>query len=260
AGAVRTTRNESFEYPDTAQVVPRPGRGKGRREQPTPPAIVRTDSAFAENLAIGSLRAVWKQPGTAGLIDLRASRALLDATPVLVINRVMRRELAARVDVPLTRRLRLRGGAKAGSYDAIGESNTRTSRLGGVAASVTNAAEVAAIFQQIAFDHATTSGYFAPRVAQLAELATYTEVESDSGRLLILDAGAGGQRYAEFGSAVSRWTPVFRVLAELRLPIRPGSELRAALDTYNSQIASEAAAGTSWRYAAASLAVRIALR
>ncbi|HXG72042.1 MAG TPA: tetratricopeptide repeat protein, partial [Gemmatimonadaceae bacterium] len=47
AGAVRTTRNESFEYPDTAQVVPRPGRGKGRREQPTPPAIVRTDSAFA---------------------------------------------------------------------------------------------------------------------------------------------------------------------------------------------------------------------
>lgn len=260
AGAVRTTRNESFEYPDTAQVVPRTGRGKGRREQPAPPAIVRTDSAIAENLAIGSLRAVWKKPGTAGLVDLRASRVLLDATPVLVINRVMRRELAARVDVPLTRRFRVRGGARAGSYDAIGESNTRTSLLGGVATSVTDAAEVAAIFQQISFDHATTSGYFAPRVAQLAELATYTEIESDSGRLLILDAGAGGQRYAEFGSAVGQWKPVFRIMAELRLPIRPGTELRGALDSYNSQIASEAAAGTSWRYASASLSVRIALR
>lgn len=260
AGAVRTTRNESFEYPDTAQVVPRTGRGNRRGAQPSPPAIVRTDSAIAENLAIGSLRAVWKQPGSAGLVDLRASQALLDATPVLVINRVMRRELAARVDIPLTRRLRLRGGAKAGSYDAIGESNARTSLLGGVAAAVTDGAEVAAIFQQISFDHATTSGYFAPRVAQLAELATYMEMESDSGRLLILDAGAGGQRYAEFGSAISQWKPVFRVMAELRLPVRPGTELRGALDSYNSQIASEAAAGTSWRYASASLAVRIALR
>jgi Flp pilus assembly protein TadD len=260
AGAVHTTSNGSVSSPDTTGLGAGTGRGIGPGAQPPPGTVVRSNASAAHNLGIGSVRAVWKQPGTAALLDLRVSRALLDATPVLVNNRVMRNEIAARADVPLTRRVRLRGGARAGRYDAISESNTRLLLLGGVEASVTDAAAVAAIFQQIAFDHATTSGYFAPRVAQLAELATYAELESESGRLIVIDAGAGGQRFAEFGSRVGKWKPVFRVMTQLTVPLRPGSELRAGLDTYDSQLASEAAPASGWRYVSASLSLRFALR
>jgi tetratricopeptide (TPR) repeat protein len=259
AGAVHTTTNSGVSSPDTAGLVSGNARGIGPGAQPPPGTVVQTTST-THNLAIGSVRAVWKQPGTAALVDLRASRLLLDATPVLVINRVMRNEIAGRVDLPVTRRIRLRGGAKADRYDAIGETNTRTLLLGGVEASVTDAAAVAAIFQQIAFDHATTSGYFAPRVAQLAELATYAELESDSGRLIVIDAGAGGQRFAEFGSGLGKWKPEFRVMAQLNIPLRPGSELRVGVDSYDSQLASEAAPATGWRYASAWLSLRFALK
>jgi tetratricopeptide (TPR) repeat protein len=260
AGAVHTKGNTGSSSGDTAQSVSGNGRGTGLRTQPPPGTIVQTDAPIAENLAIGFVRAVWKQPGSAALVDLRVSRALLDATPVLVINRVMREEIAARVDLPVTRSFRLRGGARAGRYDAIGESNTRTLLLGGAEASVTDAAAVAANFQQIAFDHATTSGYFAPRLAQLAELATYAELESESGRLIVVDAGAGGQRFAEFGSGVGKWKPTFRVMSQLTIPFRPGSELRAGVESYDSQLASEAAPATGWRYASAWLSLRFALR
>jgi len=264
AGAVHIPRNTGVAVPDTTPLPGPPpsgpgrGRGRGRAADPPPGTIV--DAPVAKNSPIGVIRAVWKQPGTAALLDVRASRILLDATPVLVINGVMRNEIAARVDVPVTRRIRLRGGAKANTYDAPSESNSRTSYLGGVAASMTDATELAAVFQRIAFAHPTTSGYFAPRLAQLGELAAYTELESDTGRLLVIDAGAGAQRFAEFGSPLSPWKPAFRVLAQLTVPLRPGSQLRAELDTYDSQLASEAASGTSWRSASASLSLRFALR
>lgn len=264
AGAVRATRNTGVSNPDTVLQtlpdVPGNGRGRGRGKQPPPGTVVRTDAPVAETSPIGFIRAVWKQPGTAALLDVRASRILLDATPVLVINRVMRNEIAGRVDVPVTRRIRLRGGAKADSYDAREESNSRTSLLGGIAASVNDAAEIAAIFQRIAFDHPTTSGYFAPRVAQSGEFAVYAELESETGRLLVIDAGVGGQRFADFGSAIGPWKPAFRLMTQLTVPLRPGSELRAEVDTYDSQLASEAAPGTSWRFASASLSLRFALR
>ncbi|MDP9206769.1 MAG: tetratricopeptide repeat protein [Gemmatimonadota bacterium] len=260
AGAVHTTSNAGVSSPDTAGLVSGNGRGIGLGAQPPPGTVVQSNASAAHNLGVGFVRALWKQPGTAALVDLRASRVLLDATPVLVTNRVVRNEIAGRVDLPVTRRIRLRGGGRADRYDAIGETNTRTLLLGGVEASVTDAAAVAAIFQQIAFDHPTTSGYFAPRVAQLAELATYAELESESGRLIVIDAGAGGQRFAEFGSGVGKWKPEFRLMAQLNIPLRPGSELRVGVDTYDSQLASEAAPATGWRYASGWLSLRFALR
>jgi hypothetical protein len=260
AGAVHMAANTGTGSPDTAGLVPPNGPGAGPGEQPPPATVVRTLSRSAQNLAIGFIRALWKQPGTAALVDVRASRVLLDATPILVINRVVRNEIAARVDLPVTRTVRLRGGARADSYNAIADRNSRTLLLGSVEASVTDAVAVAGVFQQIAFDHATASGYFAPRLAQSAELATYAELESESGRLIVIDAGAGGQRFAEFGSGIGKWKPAFRVMAQLSIPLSAGSELRAGVDTYDSRLASEAAPATSWRYASASLSLRLALR
>ena len=78
--------------------------------------------------------------------------------------------------------------------------------------------------------------------------------------MLIVDAGAGGHRFTEFGQSVGKWKPVFRAMTQLMIPLRPGSEVRMGVDTYNSQLAGDAAAGASWRYASAFLSLRFALR
>jgi hypothetical protein len=172
----------------------------------------------------------------------------------------VRNEVAARVDIPLISRIRFRGGAKAAAYDALNESNTRTSLLTGLAVSATDAAEISAVFQEIRFDHSTTSGFFAPRLAQLAELGTYMEIESSGGSVLALDGGAGAQRVAEFGVATADWKPAFRLFAQLTVPLRPGSQLRAELDSYDSSFGNEAVSSANWRYISGLLSLRFALR
>jgi hypothetical protein len=194
------------------------------------------------------------------MLDVRANRILLDATPVLVLNRVVRNEVAARADVPLVPRIRFRGAAKADSYNSTDDDNTRTSVLGGLAVQATSAVEFSGIFQRLAFDHATTAGYFAPRLAHLAEVGSYAEFEADNGTLLILDGGVGAQRFADFNAALTNWKPAYRLFAQLTVPMRAGSEFRAELDSYDSVLGSEAASSESWRYLSASISVRIALR
>ena len=258
--------------PDTEPPVTAPGkgngngngRGRGRSGSGgTPPVgtIIQTESVSAANLFVGSVRGVARKPGTRSLIDLRATRTLLDATPVLVANRVVRSEVAGRGDLELVRRVKLRGAARAGRYDAAGDDNTRTALLGGLAVNATDAIEVSGVFQRLAFSHATTSGYFAPQVAQLAEAATYSEFEWPSGLLLIIDAGAGAQRIQEFGSAMSSWEPSYRGFASLDIPFRAASAIHIELDSYDSRIGSDAPSlSSSWRSFSFSASLRLALR
>jgi hypothetical protein len=213
-----------------------------------------------KTIGVGSARAVWKQPGGGGVFDVRATRSLLDASGELVLNQVVRNEVAARVDIPIISRVKLRGGAKAATYDALNESNTRTSFLTGVAVSPTDAGEVSATFQEIYFDRPTTSGFFAPRLAQLGEVGTYFEIESAGGSVLAIDGGAGAQRVAEFGETSGTWKPAFRLFAQLTVPLRPGSELRAEVDSYDSSFGNEAVSSANWRYVSGLLSLRFALR
>jgi tetratricopeptide (TPR) repeat protein len=247
------------------------GRGRGRGSggggdtatvpQPPPGTIVNPDPLRNITYVVGGARARWRQPGGLGLVDVRASRTALDANTLLLINRVTRSEVAARADIPFTSRLRARTGARVGHYDATDETNNRTSLLGGLAYSATRAIEVSAIFQRLAFDHSTASGYFAPRLAQLAEAGWYAEFETERGTVLTLDGGGGMQRQAGFGEAVGEWKPAFRLYALFTVPIaKPGSEVRIEFDSYDSRLGSEAATSSSWRSASVSAAVRFALR
>ncbi|HEU4878342.1 MAG TPA: hypothetical protein VFT21_02765, partial [Gemmatimonadaceae bacterium] len=125
----------------------------------------------------------------------------------------------------------------------------------------TDAIEVSGVFQRLTFDHSTTSGYFAPQIAQLAELGTYAEFESDNGTVFALDAGAGAQRLQEFGTAMGKWEPSYRLFASLDIPMKPGSAVHIELDSYDSRLGSDApSASSSWRSVALSAAVRLALR
>ncbi|MEO5590874.1 MAG: hypothetical protein ABIS03_14935, partial [Gemmatimonadaceae bacterium] len=247
-----------------------PGSGKGQGKTrcvtrggsviPPPGTIIQTESESASNVFTGGIRGVYRQPGGRSSIDIRATRSLLDATSVLVANRVVRSELASRADVEVLPRLKLRGGARAGAYNATGDDNTRISLLGGLALAATDAVEVSGVFQRLSFSHSTTSGYFAPEVAQLAELGSYAEFESGGGTVLAIDAGAGVQRLAEFGSAMGNWGPSYRLFASLDIPIRAGSAFHLDLDSYDSRLGSDApSASGSWRSFSLAGSVKLAL-
>lgn len=252
---------------DTIPAVPTGGTGNGkgrnRGTSGTPPAgtIIQTESESADNIAVGSVRGVLRQPGGRSSLDLRVTRTLLDATPVLAINRVVRNEFAGRADIGILPRVKLRAGARTGSYSATGDNNTRISLLGGLAVAATNAVEVSGVFQRLTFDHATTSGYFAPEAAQLAEVGTYAEFESENGTVFALDAGAGAQRLQEFATTMGKWEPSYRLFASLDVPMKPGSAIHFELDSYDSRLGSDApSAASSWRSVSLSAALRLALR
>ena len=239
------------------------GRGSGRNSGGTPPpgTIIQTESESADNVIVGSVRGVLRKPGGRSSLDLRAARTLLDATPVLVINRVVRSEAAGRADLEIFRRLKLRGAARAGSYSATGDDNTRVAVLGGLAVAATDAIEISGVFQRLKFGHSTTSGYFAPQLAQLAELGTYSEFEWESGTVLAIDGGAGAQRIQEFGAAIGEWEPSYRLFASLEIPFRPASAIHLELDSYDSRLGSDApSSSSSWRSFSFSASVRLALR
>ena len=240
------------------------GRGNGRgRNNGVPPAgtIIQTESESSDNVFVGSFRGVLKKPGGGTSLDVRLTRTLLDATPVLVINRVVRSEAAARADLEVIPRVKIRGGAKAGSYDATGDGNTRLSLLGGIAVAALKGGEVSAVFQRLTFSRPTTSGYFAPRMAELGELGSYAEFESENGTVLAVDVGAGVQRLQEFNADMGEWKPSFRLFASLDIPLRRASAVHFELDSYDSRLGSDApSSASSWRYASLSASVRLALR
>jgi hypothetical protein len=239
------------------------GRGRNGGSIGTPPAgtIIQTESESADNVVVGSVRGVLRQPGGRSSLDLRVTRTLLDATPVLAINRVVRNEFAGRADIGVLPRVKLRAGARAASYNATGDDNTRVSLLGGLAVAVSNAVEVSGVFQRLTFSHATTSGYFAPEAAQLAEIGTYAEFESENGTVFALDAGAGAQRLQEFATAMGSWEPSYRLFASLDIPMKPGSAIHFELDSYDSRLGSDApSTASSWRSATLSAGLKLALR
>jgi tetratricopeptide (TPR) repeat protein len=259
--------------PRLSAMVPGGGNGRGRGRgsgggsdtsnvgQLPPGTIVNPNLVRNVTYLVGSARARWRQPGGLGLVDFRATRSALDANTVLLINRVVRSELAGRADIPLTSRLRARTGARVARYDAVDETNNRTAILAGLAYSATRTIEVSTIVQRLAFSHSTTSGYFAPRLAQLAEAGWYAEFENESGTVLALDGGGGVQRQAGFGEETGQWKPAFRLYALLTIPLgTSGNELRVDVDSYDSRLGSEAATSSSWRYASASASIRFALR
>src|SRR4029079_13631180 len=243
------------------------GRGNSGRNRtttctaiPPPGTIIQTQSESSANVFVGAVRGVLRKAGGRSSLDLRATRSLLDATPVLVINRVVRNEVAGRADVEMIPRFKLRVGGRAGSYNATGDDNTRVSLLGGLAYAASNAVEVSGVFQRLTFSHETSSGYFAPKVAQLAELGSYEEFESLNGTVLALDAGVGAQRLQEFTRATGDWEPSYRLFASLDVPFRPGSALHLELDSYDSRLGSDAPSSTSsWKSVSLSASLRLAL-
>ena len=212
-------------------------------------------------LPTGQLRARWRVPGAGPIVDLRARRDVLDATPLLAANRVLRTELGATVELPVARVFKLRGISRTVALSDSAEVNHRTTLAGMVAVPVVPSVEVSAQFHTIRFAHPTTAGYFAPRLVQVAQAGSYLEFETARGILLVFDIGVGVQRVAEHGAAIGPWGRALRLYSLIVVPLAVGRDLRLEFDGEQSAFANElaTAGGAQWRYISATMSLRWAL-
>ncbi len=238
-----------------------------------------TDGVATAGLAQIGLRAAWRpsrlasiegalggtrlQPSDSGsttVVPTGAQRGVLAASPLLVDNRVVRTEVRTVVEIPVTRALKLRGLGRTAVLSDTADVNHRT-ELGLVLAfALSPAIELSGQVHQLRYSHASTAGYFAPRLGQVVEAGSYMELETASGWLLALDVGAGAQRVAEFGGQPGPWTRSLRGYALITAPLAPGRALQLELEGEDSTVAREAATTAgAWRYGSAALSLRWAL-
>ncbi|HEX9215576.1 MAG TPA: tetratricopeptide repeat protein [Gemmatimonadales bacterium] len=224
----------------------------GTRLQPS-------DSGSTTVVPTGRLRTRWRSSHGAA-VDVRAQRGVLAASPLLVDNRVVRTEVRTVVEIPVTRALKLRGLGRTAVLSDTADVNHRT-ELGLVLAfALSPAIELSGQVHQLRYSHASTAGYFAPRLGQVVEAGSYMELETASGWLLALDVGAGAQRVAEFGGQPGPWTRSLRGYALITAPLAPGRALQLELEGEDSTVAREAATTAgAWRYGSAALSLRWAL-
>ena len=252
-----TTRIEAaatlgFAPGDTGSTTsPQPGRGRGMRGSF---GSTRTDIG-------GRLRYVWQDPSSRARIDLRATRQLLDASPILVDNDVVRNEVGGELGVRVVGPIGLRAAARTASIASAVDDNSRALLAARLVMSLPTGGEITAGVTQVSYDHASTAGYFAPRSARTAEIGAYQEIESERGVTAAFDLGAGAQQITEFGLPASAWAPALRGWGALGVPLAPGRQLRFEVEAYDAKVGNEVAiAASRWRYASASIGLRWSLR
>ena len=207
----------------------------------------------------GRLRARWRSSHGAA-VDVRAQRGVLAASPLLVDNRLVRTEVRTVVEIPVTRALKLRGLGRTAVLSDTADVNHRTELGLVLALPLSPAIELSGQVHQLRYSHASTAGYFAPRLGQVVEAGSYVELESPGGWLLAIDVGAGAQRVAEFGGQPGPWTRSLRGYAFITAPLAPGRALQLELEGEDSMVAREAATTAgAWRYGSAALSLRWAL-
>jgi hypothetical protein len=216
------------------------------------------DSVVSDVIPLANLRLQLAAPGNKARLDLRAYRRMLDATPLLVHNRVVRSEVVVRPEVALSRIMRARAFGSAGWISAEGETNTRSAAGAGFAWLPVPIAEVSANVAQSGNARAPEAGYFAPERIQSAELGTYAEFEGDL-FLLALDAGAGIERFRRHGDDYGEWRAALRAYALASWRFHPRWETRLEIDTYDSRAGLVAAGGSGWRYASISGSLRASM-
>ena len=234
-----------------------PGRG------PRPP-IGRAPAQGASSYStfpVGRARIAWRQPGGAVAIDARVGRQLLDASPFLVAQGVLRDEAGATLDVRVAGPLRARAFGRVAAIHNEDERNARH-LLGGAVAWVPGPYEVTLRAQAMRYDGPTALAYFAPRYVRTAELTTYTERELASGATVALDLGGGAQQVADWTAADGAWSPAVRGWLQVVSPLGESLSVGAEVEAYDSRVGVDAPSavnpGSRWRYAAASVWLRIA--
>ncbi|HEU5261939.1 MAG TPA: tetratricopeptide repeat protein [Gemmatimonadales bacterium] len=227
-----------------------PGPPGARAAAPVPAALIPT----------AQLRVRWRAPAAGPALDFRALRSVLDATPLLVANRVVRTEVGGVVELPVAGSFKLRAIGRTAVLSDPAQRNHRTALAGVAALAVASGVELSGQFHEMRYSHPSAAGYFAPRLAQVVEAGSYVEVETARSLLLALDVGVGLRRAAEHGTPVGSWRRALRWYSLLVVPLGAGRDIRLELDGEDSAIANQVATTGQWRYGSAALSLRWPLR
>lgn len=214
-----------------------------------------------QSMPVGRARLTWRQPGAGVSLDARASRQLLDASPFLIAQGVLRDEAAATVDARVRGPVRVRVFGRTAAIHNEDERNRRDI-VGGALAWVPGAYELTLRAQRMAYRTPTTLAYFAPRQVDGGELTAYVERELASGATLALDLGAGAQQVTTWDAAAGAWSPALRGWAQFVVPLGGWVAAGTELEAYDSRIGTEGSSfvptGSRWRYGSATVWLRVA--
>lgn len=202
----------------------------------------------------------WRAPNEATL-ELRGQQLPLGTAPLLVTNRVTRREARARLDIPAGA-LRVRTTTRAAQLQASQDgSNRRLDNALALVAPLGTRSEVAAGYRHVTFQRASGAGYFAPRLAQAFETGAYFELESTSRLSLAADLGGGMQRVALHGETPGAWKPALRAWLYSALILGPARALWTELEAYDAPLAPAGVSTTSsWRFISLAAGLRWSLQ
>ncbi|MBI4463502.1 MAG: tetratricopeptide repeat protein [Acidobacteria bacterium] len=209
-------------------------------------------------ISTAHVRARATAPEGIARFDIQFDRNLVDSTPLLVANRIVRNEVRLRPEFALSRRFRVRAMGGAGSIHGGGERNSRYTVGGGAGWNLSPAVELSANYAQIRYAHPSHVGYFAPDRIQTVDFGSYMEFEGHA-TLVALDFGGGMERLREHGSVFGPWRPSLRAYALLSFTLQPGRELRFEVEGYSTQAGPALAPISGWKYGSAAVSFRWAL-
>jgi len=210
---------------------------------------------------VTGVRLRWNSPAEGPAAEVRLLQNPLIATSGLVAQPVELAEIKAGIDVPISGPIRVRARGQDGVLDSNFDANHRTGYGFGPVYRWRPAAEIGVFYNELGYEHATASGYFAPKRAETIEIGTYIEYEGLSPLTFAVDAGAGQQRVEKQGEAFRDWIATYRLWTLLSWALKPGMNLDLELEHYDSPVAGNAVAPTAnWSYNAATLSLRFGVR
>jgi len=225
-----------------------------------PSMAVRTDLAFGLDQLIipgtvswitpvADLRLRWRSPEGSPAVDVRVQRLALGTTPLLVANRAMRDEARFSLELPLGA-LRVRAGGRAAMIETLlEETNTRLQGDAALVLPMGWQGEFSVQYHRLGFSRTTAAGYFAPRLVETVEGATYWEIGGNGRVSLALDLGGGIQRLAKQEEAIGSWKLALRGWSMLSVDVASSVQWRLEAEAYSAPFAPVGAVtAPNWRY------------
>jgi Flp pilus assembly protein TadD len=203
------------------------------------------------------LRTRWRAPANGPAAELGLTLAPLTATPLLLAQPVVLKELQWNLRAPVYGPLRLRGLGQLGTLKSARENNRRLGYGGALALRLLPDWELSAQYRAVDYTRPTKSGYFAPDLLQTIEVGSYLSYSRLWPLTLTLDLGGGAQKVTPHGRAPYSWGRVFRLWALVSWNIQPGRELAVEFEKYDSVIPGNALVPAyGWRYGALTFSLR----
>ncbi len=202
-------------------------------------------------------RTRWRAAASGPAGELRVNIAPLMATPLLMAQPVVLKEIYWLMSVPAYGPLRLQALGQLGTLKSDTHQNTRIRYGGALVLRLASALEFSGQYRALTYRHPTKAGYFAPDLLQTVEVASYLEYSRLWPFVLTLDLGLGVQRATPHGRAPFSWGRAFRLWALMAWNFQPSRQLALEIESYETITPGEALIPDyGWRSSAVVLSLR----